>query len=1367
MNRPILRKTIMISTILLLIGNGLSPLLANTIDPSVSNDSYFFSEINNSLGDIFLDNSIFHESHSQINEKIDYAQGELIIKFRSDVKITNSGSSDEFVKTSFVSIDSLNQKYQMTSLKPVFESGKKNIEKSTKFSNIFKAKFSSEDDITRVIEEYSKLGEIEYIEPNYMMHICMYPNDPLLDQQWGLGDIDAFNAWDIETGNSEIVVCVIDTGVDYNHPDLAGNIWNNPNEIPDNGIDDDDNGYVDDYYGWDFINDDNDPIDDSGHGTHCAGVIGAVGNNNIGITGLCWNCKLMLVKFLSNYGGGTAPDAANSIIYAADNGADVISNSWGSAFDSQLIRDAVEYANSKGVIQIGATGNSNTDNRFYPAAYDQVISISAIDVNDHKADFSNYGSWVDIAAPGVSIFSTMPTYQVHLNNLGYTQDYSNMSGTSMACPHVSGLAALILSKNPSFDEEDILTILHSTVEEVNSDKYIGLGRINAYNSIQKNSITIAKINSDLDDITARGIISINGTAASAEFYNYKLSYGYGVYPASLNEIYNSYSPVENDVMTTWDTNSVEDGDITLKLEVTNLAGETSQDVVVINVDNIYLTCPFNNDIFRAGDTIEIKGTVLGSNFDYYNIYWRDIDDPDQWFTDGISLVDNGQSEIIDDTLGYFDTSCILDGVYITIKIVANFGNLQKLHFINNIYIDPTLKQGWPKSINWDIFYDEESDQEFWIWGGFLEPVVSDINNDGNKEIIIFQGGNPPKLHVFNLDGSLCWTTSVGNVLCYTRYIIPIVGDINNDDFNEIIVLRPRQNNPFDSTQYPARLFAYDHLGNELWSTEVVTGFYATMILADLDLDGSKEIIIKDCYGGNSKIVIVDSIGEIINQWDLDSIHWGGSIVSSPAIGNFDDDPELELVCASPSADAGYDWDEGEWINEGVIHVYNMDGSDVAGWPIYTNGTILSSPAVGDINNDGDLEIIVGLMFAGKPDYRYGGVYVFDKTGGILPGWPFNKGYKFWSSPSLADFDNDGDLEIAISRLGNVDIGFETFVIHHDGTMADGWPQNTAWADWYSTVIADINGDGVPDIITSAGQGFYPSISNHGGVYAWNFDGTLIEGFPKITENDAQAPVVVDDIDNDGIVEIIASSDYDFDIDAGFLKGRGTIYIWETTGNYNEDTMEWPTFHCDIHRTGLYKKRDNTPPVTKYELSKPDGNNGWYIISATLFLFPEDDLSGVKKTMYKIDNGKWQVYYRPIKITGDEMHNVQFYSVDNDLNIEEINQINVNIDGRPPITKAILPEPDYLIEGTPVYVRPVTVKLSSKDDPSGVEYTKYKVIKNEISTDFWHTYDKPFYVSENGEYTVQFYSVDIAGNVEDVEDVSFIVYIRSGINDMKR
>ncbi len=335
--------------------------------------------------------------------------------------------------------------------------------------------------------------------------------DPLFSKQWGMRDIGVENAWRVNAGN-KIVVAVIDTGVDYTHEDLLPNMWRNAKEIPDNNVDDDNNGFVDDIVGWDFLGKDNKPYDlaatslgdllnggNPGHGTHCAGNVAARGQNGKGISGVAPNAQIMALRFIGSEGGTTA-DAVLSIKYAVDNGAKVLSNSWGSegedpadAVNNQALKDAIQYAGDHNVLFVAAAGNGHQGrgydndsdpNPAYPASYthDNIISVAALDVNNNFGSFSNWGRVsVDIGAPGVKVFSTTVGGKYSdtvIPLLGATWD-----GTSMACPHVAGAAALYWSVHPEKTVAEVkAAILNSAVKiSVASGKLVTEGKLNVDN----------------------------------------------------------------------------------------------------------------------------------------------------------------------------------------------------------------------------------------------------------------------------------------------------------------------------------------------------------------------------------------------------------------------------------------------------------------------------------------------------------------------------------------------------------------------------------------------------------------------------------------------------------------------------------------------------------------------------------------------------------------------------------------------------------------------------------------------------------------------------------------------------------------------
>lgn len=321
---------------------------------------------------------------------------------------------------------------------------------------------------------------VRYVEPNYVLETAALPDDPLFNRLWGLNntgqvvngwpgtpdaDADVDAAWSVTTGDPGVVVAVIDTGVDQSHPDLAANTWVNAGEncagCRTDHVDNDGNGYIDDWRGWDFVGGDNNPADDNGHGTHVAGTIGAVGNNGAGIVGVNWNVRLMGLKFLGSDGSGTTADAVSAILYAAANGADVLNNSWAGDDFSQSLLEAIDFADARDALFVAAAGNDGMDNDAvptYPASYEvpNVLAVAASDNGDRHAFFSNFGKRsVDVSAPGVDIFSTWP---------GGSYQYA--SGTSMAAPHVAGVAALVEAAQPAASDVGVKTLLLRTADPV-------------------------------------------------------------------------------------------------------------------------------------------------------------------------------------------------------------------------------------------------------------------------------------------------------------------------------------------------------------------------------------------------------------------------------------------------------------------------------------------------------------------------------------------------------------------------------------------------------------------------------------------------------------------------------------------------------------------------------------------------------------------------------------------------------------------------------------------------------------------------------------------------------------------------------------
>ena len=331
--------------------------------------------------------------------------------------------------------------------------------------------------LERAAQRIAAMPGVRFVEPNYILSICATPNDPAFaTQQYGPQKIQADLAWDLWNPVAPVVIAIVDTGVDNTHPDLTNKVLRDAVGI----------------VGYNALTHArSDALDDHGHGTHCAGIAAAQVNNGIGIAGIAgWNglagsdftyTKIMPVKVLSQWGSGTTDQVADGIIWAANNGADVISLSLGGP-GSTTLANAVSYAWSKGCMVVCAAGNSSSSTPSYPAAYPEAIAVAATDASDTICSFSNWGSWVQVAAPGANIYSTTPTYPA---TAGYPLNYHTLSGTSMACPHVSGEAALIWSNNPMLTNADVKALIINNTDPYNpySGRTIAGGRVNVYRAM--------------------------------------------------------------------------------------------------------------------------------------------------------------------------------------------------------------------------------------------------------------------------------------------------------------------------------------------------------------------------------------------------------------------------------------------------------------------------------------------------------------------------------------------------------------------------------------------------------------------------------------------------------------------------------------------------------------------------------------------------------------------------------------------------------------------------------------------------------------------------------------------------------------------
>ena len=1048
----------------------------------------------------------------------------------------------------------------------------------TIFEQLAMVRLDATVSLSEALQRFRQQPEVLYAEPNYRLRLAdespgqVLPNDFDFSQLWGLqnigqadgtpgADISAPLAWQRLTGDKGIVVAVIDTGIDYYHPDLAANIWVNPHEIAGNGLDDGSNGYIDDVQGYDFVSDDGDPMDDHGHGTHVAGTIGAVGNNRIGIAGVCWTVSLMAVKSFDESGNGDVSKAIEGIRYAIENRAHIINASWGNNERSRALEEVIQEAHDAGVVFIAAAGNDNSEAPFYPGAFEHVVAVAATDAKDRRSRFSDFGAYVDVSAPGENIYSTLP------NNA-----YGFYSGTSMATPHVAGVAALVLAQHPEFTPDQIDNLLRNAVDFIVPDKYIGTGRINALSALRIQT-PLPTVKLVLPEVIY-GDIDIAGAAAGDAFQSYSLEYGLGANPTNWTSFYSSGTAVpKGPLYEKFATPVLGEGPVTFRLTAVNGAGERAVERASVQVSNVHISSPNHSDILRWGERLPIRGTVFGGQR-RYQLQYGIGPNPTVWSSEGITATTQGPAAIQDGLLGIWDTSLVASNQFFCLKLIATAADQAVTTFITRlIYLDSHLKPGWPQYLPITGTLSAEA---------WRDMTVADLDNDGLSEIVLVDQGNndgkPAKLMVYSHEGALLWSKELSSGFPYSD--IPVIGDVDGDGRQEIFV----------DAGSDGMLFAFRYDGSPLpgkWPVHLEAAGLGKVI-ADLDGNGWKEIIGLSAgtvtRGGTDhrQLVVFDAEGGLIRKWELPAC--AAELDAPrliPTVGNLDGEPDLEIVAPS-----GCD----------TVAAFKLTKASGPLWSAGTYGTLVSSPVIGDLNRDDTNEVVIAAfdMEGGKR----GGVYAFDHAGRRLPGWPVLVEESFSAAPALGDIDGDGELEICLPS-------WKSGLLHllrRDGFEVEGWPVNSEGRSSFNTsaALGDVDSDGRADIVLSS-PGFMSQVMNDGdltkagGVKAWKANGQPI----SFTGNDQLTPLVMEsfggawlkgpaltlaDIDHNGKLDIIAASIQDRTYlpsgQKSSRKNRSSIYVWELDTPYDSARFPWPSVQRNAEHTGYYPTppRVNQPPV---------------------------------------------------------------------------------------------------------------------------------------------------------------------------------------------
>jgi subtilisin family serine protease len=992
--------------------------------------------------------------------------------------------------------------------------------------NVYRLRLSQGANLEAAIAELSSDPHVEYVHPNYLAHLDYAPNDPYFSSSgsWGQPRADLWDikktraplAWDNARG-AGVVVAVVDTGIDLTHPDLAGNVWTNAGEVANNGVDDDGNGYVDDVHGWNTVLRSNEIYDQPGHGTHVAGTIAAQDNNGIGTVGVAPDAKLMPVQAFSAREVADVFTLSQGLVYATQNGADVINNSWSMCRDScpsaPLVEDAVRAAHSAGAVVVFAAGNATSDVRnFAPQNMPEVVVVSATTPNDTLASFSNFGL-VDVAAPGsgdpndpniyegkYGILSLRSADCVQTNaacatELNVGNGYARMGGTSMAAPQVAGAAALILSLHPEYSQEQVRQVLRRTSVDLGTTGYdpdFGYGRLDTGTFASEPTPLEALIQLPL--VIETNGVTINGRAHGSQFSRYVLDYGVGANPTTWTTLVTSTTPVQSGSIYFWKPTSLPDGDYTLRLKATKTNGTNYEDRHRFTLDRISIKSPTSMGMVPGGD-LSIIGSAMPGNFQRYTLRVQKLETGAS-VNANLVVSNSGLSPVLNGVLGVWKTQGLAAGHYKIFLDVTTTNGVITTESVA-VLMDPTLHAGFPV----DVAYQNK----------FVNPpsgptTTADLQNDGRAEVI---SGWGEQVTVFNGDGTVLtgWPKSVATVdePWTSLAAMPLAGDIDGDGQKEVVaatssgsvfvwsasgaskpgwprVIAPNadlsltladvdRNGVLDvvAADSQSGLYVMSGNGNHLngWPV-LMPGITGPATIADLNRDNRNEVI-ASVEGVPSQLYVFNASGVVQAGWP--SVLSGNgypSLGGHPVVGDVDDDGDLEIVAVAS---------DGFNTGESRIAIYHHNAQLLRSWS--PNAATVNPPVLADVDGDGSLEILTSIV---KSDGT-GALYLWDRNGGVLPGWPqstptgsFGQQLTF-TTPIVADLDSDGRSEVIISRQAEfysdelaLNYGYPVRVYRYNGVSAANLVR-PAYGSWHSAEgslsLANIDGDSQLELLWTA------------------------------------------------------------------------------------------------------------------------------------------------------------------------------------------------------------------------------------------------------------------------------------------------------------
>lgn len=1006
------------------------------------------------------------QAQTELNVKINSDHSSLISFFKTHQNPQLLSVERNNLKTAYPFIEKVQAVRALT-----------NAAEPTAVSQIFTLKFDSQNEY-ELLQSLLQTGVFEFAEPNNTVKVDAVkeiPNDDSLNVQWHHPLINTFAAWDITKGSASVKIGVIDTGLDYNHPEYTGQLYINmpedrnqngtfepwdKDEIRDgksgdfDGTDQDGNGYEDDVIGYDFTDTprapkagdylfpDADPQDEQFHGTFVSGIISARENNQIGGAGIAPGCKLLTLKAFGSDGSGEDDDIARAIVYAAENNVNVLNLSFGDAYPSMIMREAIRYANSKGVIIVASAGNGTGDDLHYPSGFDEVISVSATTENDgdeYLWQLSSYGWTVALAAPGSGIFSTTLRDTVE----GVWTEYITASGTSASAPMVSAAAALLLSQRPFLSPQHVRGILCNGADDIMNagwDHYTGAGRLNILQSLKTVGSTNVQIHSPgNDEGSNQDEVYITGTVLEPEMKQYSLEYQQGTEGEGdwITITENQNFQVAGDTLVKWNLTGLAEGDYTLRLKVEKTNGFTVEDRV-----------RFVRDKSAPEISINAASPILDNQERKYFIAFRSSDR-------GLHTLYFRKAGAVQYQQLKAD-KYTRSGEFLIGKPLIEAGNYE--YYIATVNEAGLLGQSTLMSFQHEPELIEMSGIKQLKYslpmGGFL-PDPTDFDGDGLKEAVLSVYDDRlsyGKIHFYEYSLSGFVDT---DSLTFKNILIPkSLSDSDNDGLLDLLC-------SVNDTSYIVSQSGANSFPAQVTWTQNGGGKYASRF-ADLNNDGTDELLMKDF----KDYYALKRNGNQFNLWaELadNTPDYEGSIAPRALVWDFDGDGKKEIVF-------------GDYDGDFVIYEFNgIDGfaqvyADSLEW-LFKSGEYL---AQGDFDGDGQQEFFVAthpLPGLRNADNEYDPLVTHLR---IFKSTADNTWEKVWED-YLYDIDTD---QYNAATAGNIDsdaadeLIFTTFprtylLEYKDGKYQFTWFYYGSLATHH--IIGDFNNNGVAEFGVGRGD----------------------------------------------------------------------------------------------------------------------------------------------------------------------------------------------------------------------------------------------------------------------------------------------------------